>query len=110
MAELATTDNWYVLDLGGDPAGLVPQNTWTHLAMTYDADAAGNNFKLYKNGQLINSTRATGTVATGTGNFYAGNMWVGYNGGWEMSELRLWSKALTQSEIQGEYAPEINRQ
>ena len=58
-----------------------------------------NNFKLYKNGQLINSTRATGTVATGTGNFYAGNIWSGYNGGWEMSELRLWSKALTQSEI-----------
>ena len=43
--------------------------------MTYDADAAGNNFKLYKNGQLINSTRATGTVATGTGNFYAGCPW-----------------------------------
>ena len=42
VAELATTDGWYVLDLGGsDPAGLVPENAWTHLAMTYDADAAG---------------------------------------------------------------------
>ena len=98
VADLATTGGWYVLDLGGgDPAGLVPENAWTHLAMTYDADAAGNNFKLYKNGQLINSTRATGTVATGTGNFFAGSPWE--NGGWELSELRLWSKALTQSEI-----------
>ena len=39
MADLATTAGWYVLDLGYDPAGLVPENAWTHLAMTYDADA-----------------------------------------------------------------------
>ncbi len=98
VAELRTTAGWYVLDLGGsNPVELVPENAWTHLAMTYDADAAGNNFKLYKNGQLINSTTATGTVATGTGNFFAGSPWE--NGGWELSELRLWSKALTQSEI-----------
>ena len=98
VARLATTAGWYVLDLGGsNPAGLVPENAWTHLAMTYDADAAGNNFKLYKNGQLINSTRATGTVATGTGNFFAGSPWE--TGGWELTELRLWSKALSQSEI-----------
>ena len=46
VAELATTDGWYVLNLGGsDPAGLVPENAWTHLAMTYDADAAGEQFQ-----------------------------------------------------------------
>jgi hypothetical protein len=99
VAELATTDGWYVLNFGGsDATGLVPENAWTHLAMTYDADAAGNNFKLYKNGQLIKSARATGTVATGTGNFFAGSIWES-DGIWEISELRLWSKALTQSEI-----------
>lgn len=99
VAELATTEGWYVLNLWGATAGLVPLNAWTHLAMTYDADAGADNFKLYKNGQVIASTTATGTVATGTGNFYAGNMGFGYNGGWEMNELRLWSKALSQSEI-----------
>jgi hypothetical protein len=99
VAELATTDGWYVLNFGGsDSTGLVPEKAWTHLAMTYDADAAGNNFKLYKNGQLIKSTRATGTVATGTGNFYAGSIWES-DGGWELTELRLWSKTLSQSEI-----------
>jgi hypothetical protein len=98
VAELATTGGWYVLNQwGADPAGLVPENAWTHLAMTYDADAGANNFKLYKNGEVIASTTATGTVATGTGNFFAGSPWE--NGGWEMSELRLWSKALTRSEI-----------
>jgi hypothetical protein len=100
VAELGTTDGWYVLNLWGDPAGFVPVNVWTHLAMTYDADAGGNNFKLYKNGQLITSAAATGTVATGTGNFFAGNFWPGSNGGWQITELRLWGKALTQSEIQ----------
>ncbi|MCX5891155.1 MAG: hypothetical protein NTY36_17160 [Deltaproteobacteria bacterium] len=99
IAELGTTDAWNVLNLWGDTAGLVPVNAWTHLAMTYDADAAGNNFKLYKNGQLINSMRATGNVATGTGNFFAGKFWPGNYGGWEMDELRLWSKALSQNDI-----------
>jgi hypothetical protein len=99
VAELGTTDGWYVLNLyGSDPAGLVPENAWTHLAMTYDAGAGENNFKLYKNGQVIASMTATGNVATGTGNFYAGNIWPN-DGGWEMTELRLWSKALSQSEI-----------
>jgi hypothetical protein len=96
VAELATTDGWYVLNLWGDPAGFVPINVWTHLAITYD----GSNFKLYKNGQFINSTPAIGNVATGTGSFFAGKFWPGSNGGWKMDELRLWGKALTQSEIQ----------
>jgi hypothetical protein len=101
VANLLTTDGWYTLDLGWyDPVGQVPDNVWTHLAMTYDADAAGNNLKLYKNGQLIISTRATGHVATGTGNFYAGDIWPSSYGGWEMTELRLWSKTLSQTEIQ----------
>ncbi len=100
MADLATTDGWYVLDLGWyDPVSQVPDNVWTHLAMTYDAGAAGNNFKLYKNGQLIISTQATGNVATGTGNFFAGNIWPSYNGGWEMTELRLWSTTRSQNDI-----------
>lgn len=63
--------------------------------MTYDAGAPGNNYKLYKNGQLIAETRATGNVVTGIGNFYAG-----YYGRWEMDELRLWSRTLSQAEIQ----------
>jgi hypothetical protein len=100
IAELATTDGWNVLDLGWyDPSVIVPDNVWTHLAMTYDAGAAGNNFKLYKNGQLIISARAIGNVATGTGNFFAGDIWPAYNGGWEMTELRLWSKTLSQNDI-----------
>ena len=36
-------------------------------------------------------------MATGTGNFFAGSPWE--SGGWEMTELRLWSKALSQGEI-----------
>jgi hypothetical protein len=95
LAELLTTAGPYSLSAAsGNPIGLVSDNTWTHLAMTYDASAAGNNFKLYKNGQVIAETQATGNVATGNGNFFAG-----YYGRWEMDEVRLWDRALSQSEI-----------
>jgi hypothetical protein len=96
IAELSTTIDWYTLSPEAwDPIGLVPDNAWTHLAFTYDAGAGENNFKLYKNGQLIASRTATGNVTTGNGNFFAG-----YYGRWEMQEMRLWSRALSQAEIQ----------
>ena len=95
VAELGTTDGWYSLSAGyWNPVGLVPDNAWTHLAMTYDAGAGANNFKLYKNGQVIASMTATGNVATGNGNFFAG-----YYGRWDMCELRLWNKTLSQNDI-----------
>jgi hypothetical protein len=95
IAELRTTDGWYELSAGyWQPIGLVPDNAWTHLAFTYDAWEGENNFKLYKNGQLIASMTATGIVSTGYGNFFAG-----YYGCWEMNELRLWHRTLTESEI-----------
>jgi len=96
VAEIGTPDGWFSLSAGyWNPEGLVPDNTWTHLAFTYDAGAGENNFKLYKNGQVIASMTATGNVNAGPGNFYAGAYGI-----WEMQELRLWNRALSQGEIQ----------
>ena len=39
-----------------------PHDSWSHLAMTWDADAAGNKFKLYVDGELIASDAGTATV------------------------------------------------
>jgi hypothetical protein len=95
VAEINTADGWFSLRAEGlTPFELIPDDTWTHLAFTYDAGAAGNNFKLYKNGRIIASMRATGNLKTGPGNLYAG-----YYGRWELQELRLWNRALTQTEI-----------
>jgi hypothetical protein len=95
VADINTADGLFSLrSVSVQPLDLVPDDTWSHLAFTYDAGAAGNNFKLYKNGRIIASMRATGNLKTGPGNFYAG-----YYGRWELQELRLWNRALTQSEI-----------
>lgn len=77
-----------------ETAGLVPDNAWTHLAMTYDPGAGADNFKLFMNGQLIAAGTATGELVTTDGMFF-----TGYYGNWEVDELRLWNRAMTQTEI-----------
>lgn len=93
-AEITTQNGSFALRAGPDQ-GLVPDNAWTHLAFTYEATAPGNNFKLYKNGQLIAATRATGRLAMSESPLAVGG-W----GRWDLTELRLWNRALSQSEIQ----------
>ena len=74
--------------------GRVLDEQWAHLALTYDASGGANNLKLYMNGQLVASRTATGRMLTEEGSFFAG-----YYGIWELDELRLWNRALSQSEI-----------
>lgn len=64
--------------------------------MTYNADWAGSNFKLYRNGKLVLATRATGKITTGQG-----LLMVGYYGNWVVDELRLWKTARTAAQIAG---------
>ncbi|MCX5888209.1 MAG: hypothetical protein NTY36_01995 [Deltaproteobacteria bacterium] len=89
-AELTTTNGIFWLN----SSTLVPDNTWSHLAFTYDAAGGANNFKLYLNGQLIATTTATGNLATGDGLFF-----TGYYGIWDVAELQLWNRVLSQGEL-----------
>jgi hypothetical protein len=73
---------------------LVPDDAWTHLAMTYDAKAPGDNFKLYRNGKLVLAARATGQITSGQG-----LLMVGYFGNWVVDELRLWKAIRTPAQI-----------
>lgn len=77
--------------------GLFPLDTWTHVAVTYDASTT--TMKLYKNGTLV----ATNTSAPA---YFASNLQIGaieygdfFDGG-EIDEVRLWSVARSQSDIQ----------
>ncbi len=72
----------------------MPDGVWSHLAFTYDAAGGANNFKLYLNGQLIAQSTATGNLATGDGLFF-----TGIYGVWDVAELRLWNRVLSQGEI-----------
>jgi hypothetical protein len=75
----------------------IPQNTWTHVATTYD----GSNVRLYINGLLSGTFAATGSITTTT---------TPVNIGAEtasarplrgvVSNVRVWNTALQQAEIQ----------
>jgi hypothetical protein len=76
----------------------LPMNTWTHLAATFD----GTQLKLYVNGTLEQTTVYAGTVLTSNhplgigGNGY----WLNENFPGRIDEVRIYNRALSQSEIQ----------
>ena len=95
-AHITTTSGGYILG-GATP---VPNDVWTHLAMTYDAAGGADNFKIYINGAPAGSTTATGNLATDSGIlFIGGDPSLRYYTDVKVDELRFWNKALTQAEI-----------
>ena len=73
-------------------------NQWQHLAFTYD----GSYIRLYKDGILLDSTAANGTIAHTTQALKLGALdWQGsgfYMNG-KLDEVRLWNTALSASDI-----------
>ncbi|MBI4469366.1 MAG: hypothetical protein HY650_08615 [Acidobacteria bacterium] len=95
-AGIYTTSGEFI-NWGGE---VIADGVWTHLAMTYDANGGTNNFRLYVNGGLSVSQTVTGHLTPGRGCLYVGacrNSVDGFTG--EVDELRLWNRALPQSEI-----------
>ncbi len=72
-------------------------NTWTHLTTTYD----GSNMRLYVNGSLVRTQATTGTLYnSGNPLKFGGNaVWGEYFAG-QLDEIRIYNRALTQTEIQ----------
>ncbi len=77
----------------------LPLNTWTHLATTYD----GSALRLYVNGTQVGTLAATGAITTSTGALkFGGNaLWGEWYSGL-IDELRVYNRALTPAEIQGD--------
>ena len=75
----------------------VPLNVWTYLAATYD----GAQLRLYVNGVQVSSLTAAGTIMTSTNPLRIGgnSIWGEYFDG-IIDEVRVYNRALTQSEIQ----------
>jgi hypothetical protein len=79
-----------------DP-GAFSANTWTHVAVTYDA--ATHTMKLYKNGSLVATNTSSPSYSGGAialGHHYNGGCY--FQG--QLDEVRIWSRALCQAEIQ----------
>ncbi|MBC3758358.1 T9SS type A sorting domain-containing protein [Hyunsoonleella sp. SJ7] len=85
-------------------------NTWQHLAITFD----GATVKVYHNGLLIASTPASATDILGListdnlGQTIADHIPVSLGG--KLDEVRVWSIARTQEEIQADMNKEISAQ
>jgi cytoskeletal protein RodZ len=79
--------------------GVVALNTWTHLAGTYD----GAMQRLYVNGMQVSSRVQTGGVSVSAsplrigGNSVWGEVFAG-----RIDEVRVYNRALSQAEIQGD--------
>ena len=71
---------------------------WQHLAFTYD----GSYIRLYKDGNLVDSTAANGTIMQSTQSFKLGALdWQGtlFHMMGNLDEIRLWDVTLSTNEI-----------
>jgi hypothetical protein len=86
-------------DLGVSGNAQLPLNTWTHLASTYD----GAMLRLYANGSQVGSRSLTGSINTSSyplrigGNSVWGEFFAG-----RIDEVRIYNRALSVAEIQGD--------
>lgn len=90
----------------------VPLNTWTHLAVTFNATGT-DNVKVYKNGVLGGQTTWNFTVHTSSTNLFIGGYdgpGNGFNGGansrffaGSIDDLRIWNTTRTATEIFDNY-------
>lgn len=89
-------------DCGGWVNGnaLLPLNTWSHVAMTYD----GANLRAFVNGVNTRTVAATGAIPTTNGILRWGKRvmnaeaWVG-----QMDEMSIYNRALTATEIRDQF-------
>ncbi len=82
----------------------LPQNTFTHLAATYD----GTAIRLFVNGTQVSTTPATGTIISSTGPLQIGSdsSFGQYFDG-TIDEVRVYNTALTQAQIQTDMSTPI---
>ncbi len=95
--------NWSNIDLN--------DNLWHHVAITYDARAGKNNYKIYINGLLNKQQTVTGKVyedlgmlILGSSNMTTAPRQIKY----DIDNFRLWNKALSQDEIIGNQTAKLS--
>ncbi len=82
-----------------DGSAALPINSWSYVTTTYD----GSNIRMYVNGVLVGTKAQTGPITTSTGVLH-----MGFNSVWNeryaglMDEVRIYSRALSASEIQAD--------
>ncbi len=102
------------INVQGTAAGAIRDNTWHHVAITYDGSSLASGIKLYTDGQEIATTtnKDTLTASMLTSNHQRigirGDNTYPFNG--IIDEVRIYNRALTADEIKANYEgkkPEI---
>jgi concanavalin A-like lectin/glucanase superfamily protein len=85
---------------------VLPLNTWSHIALTYD----GSTLTLYVNGQVVGSKTQTGSIMVSTGALTIGgnSVWPDECFAGRIDEIRIYNRALAQQEIQADLNTPIN--
>jgi hypothetical protein len=83
---------------------LLPVNTWSHLAVTYD----GSVMRLYVNGVQVGTQTIAGPIATSTGALTIGGntVWGEFFTG-RVDDLRVYNRARSQAEVQSDMAAPV---
>jgi hypothetical protein len=80
----------------------IKENQWYLIATIYD----GTNAKIYIDRKLVSTNSVTGNIRTNTENLYIGksvNNWYPYYLNADVSSIRIYNRALTNSEITALY-------
>src|SRR5262249_48260304 len=80
----------------------LPINTWTHLAVTYN----GSTLTFYRNGVAGATSTVSGTLSPTTGTLQIGGSQFGEYFKGLIDEVRIYNRALTETEIQATYQQE----
>jgi hypothetical protein len=91
-------------DVGLQGTSVLPLNTWTFLAGTYD----GATMRLYVNGTLVASKARTGSVATTADPLRIGGDWSGEMFTGVIDNVRVYSRALSAAELQSDMTTPIS--
>jgi hypothetical protein len=92
-------------DRGTTGTAAVPTNAWTHLAATYN----GATLRLWVNAVNVSSFNVTGSIATSTMPLRVGGngVWAEWFAG-RIDEVRVYNRALTQTELQADMGARVS--
>ncbi len=84
-------------------ASPIPEDEWTHIAITFDISAQGNNQKIYINGQLDVESRSENPLSTNTNDLLIGaDAYGDTRWHWQgiIDDVRIYNEALPEGQIQ----------